>query len=373
MIRKLLRFSNSVARSPAEYAEALSRPGQLRDPYIMVRGSDASPATWIVFSHVRIPAGQFAQSRVFSHLRGASVFLNCEGNSWFHSGVPGAANSLESLSVWLNKIMANRDPGKTTIVGHSMGAYAALAMTKFLPHARFVATSPELILGKPGSRSLENGVLPEGASGSLYDFIPKRNQRAGSMTLFGAWDPVDARFLARRETFDGRFGKIYPVAYHHGVTEYLTQHRYYLSLLTKGNRYAKALRDSGHFMPVPTAEDRKRYGSFARLSDAVENGDESTFVRFSRLHADWDNPGWFLTASKGARVFGRKQQMMDSAAKAARLAPKVAEYPLHYGRMAADTQDAGALLEAMDMLKNLPVQHRAVDRFLAAIGEREDL
>jgi len=372
-MRRLLNFIGPTARRPKVYAKALTQKGELRDHYIMVRGSASSDQTWIVFSHVRIPEGQFAQSRVFSHLNGASLFLNCADNSWFDRGVPGAASSLSGLADWVEEVLTGRDLGKLTIVGHSMGAYAALALSARFPQARFVATSPELTLGDPGSRSRENGIGPNDAQGSLYDFIPHRDCRAQSMTLFGAWDPADARFLARRETYDGRFGRIYPVAYHHGVTEYLTKHRFYLSLLRKGNRYARALRRNGAIMPVPTVEDRKRYQGFAALNDAIEAGDLETFSRLARRNEDWENPGWFQLASKGAWKFDRKKQALFFAARAARIAPTVSDYPLHYARIAVKLDDSKASNEAIGMLESLHVRHRSVDAFLASLGNTSNL
>lgn len=354
-----------MTTSAQKISIALGRDEQVRETFFWARGSSEDSRTWVVFSHVNTPPHKFSQSRVVSMLGGASLFLNCTDNNWYKQGVPGAASSPAQLVDWLKACLEGRPATDVTFVGHSMGAYAALAVMPEFPDAGFVVTSPELDLNRIGSRSQDNGVGTTEAWSSLYDRVPQVERSSTGLVLFGAWDPIDAHFLGDKRTYDGRFGQVYVVAHHHGVTEYLTANRYYLPILLNRRAYTDALLKRGSLLELPNADGRAAYRDFASLNNAVRTGNTHLMQSLVMLHPDWANPGWHALVSRALSKLGRPGPALASARRAAHLAPTVAEYPLQYAKMARDMSEAKSIADAEKIMVRMDNPHRAVQKYLA--------
>ncbi|NHK29514.1 hypothetical protein FF098_016515 [Parvularcula flava] len=319
---------------------------------------------WIFFAHVDVPAGKAAQSNVARHLGGNKVFLNCPGNSWYQEGVPGIASDLTGVLSWLSDLVSETSASEIKLVGHSMGAYACLAARGWLGEGTFIATSPELELDHPHSRSVRNNVRTDRNFKSLYDLLEQRDYTGQGVTVFGAYDAVDSLFLADERTYDGRFGEILVCPYHHGVTEFFTARRQYHHLLTKPFEAMDSMVSSGLALPV-TAADRQCYRDFYSLALACSRQDRQSLGTLLSSHDDWDNAGWHLESAHGFRIMGRKDHALNAARMAAAICPKAHEYLIGYARYA---KLAGAMSEheqALDLMQeNLP-QHTLIRNYLA--------
>lgn len=344
-------------------AKAVANGGQLASDWFSVQGDQQSADTWVVCSHVRVPKGSFAQSRVFGHLGGAKVFFNAPRNGWYGEGVPGVGDSLPAIVSWLRDVIDGRDNTKLSFVGHSMGAHLAIALSTFFEGASFVITSPELLTGRPGARSVQNGVTNRHPYGDLYRFMPHRAASSRSLCVFGLYDRIDAYFLGRDQTYSPRFGKIYAAPHHHGVTEYLTANRYYLSLLSNRTAYADALVRQGGLHAAPPPEERRRLWHFAALGEAVATADVKRACKLQSGQGDWSNAGW---NSERATVFhrmGEQAQAVEAARAAVEVAPSIPEYALQLARLASRAGNDDAVKVAERAMRETCPPHRAVEQY----------
>lgn len=362
-------MSQLVTNEEAD-AEAALTERQQTGEWFAIHPDNAHPATWIVCSHVRIPRGHFAQSRVFSHLEGTKIFLNAPDNDWYSRGVPGAAESLPALAKWLESHLWDRAPEHVTFVGHSMGAHLAIALSSFFPRSSFVATSPELTTGLPGSRSRDNGVSRNHPFGDLFRFMPARAASKRSLSVFGLYDGVDAYFLGRAQSQDGRFGKVYSAPHHHGVTEYLTSNRYYLSLLVNRRAYADALVDKGGLRHAPDDAERSRLWTFAEFQQAVVRGQLDRAEKLASRYPDWSNAGWSSERASLYQRLGKPQQALAAARKALLVAPHIKEYALQLARYGAACGDQDAVATAERAMKEKCAPHRAIEQYFAQKQDR---
>lgn len=358
-------MTEPVAYVSSSDAQAALKSGRRVDAnYARVIGDSDDTRTWVVFSHVRIPKGSFAQSRVFDMVKGAKVFLNTPRNDWYEQGVPGVGDNLLDIADWLAQTLSCRDMSQVTFVGHSMGGYAALYFSGLFPGSQFVVTSPELALGQSATRSRDNGVDERHPVADLYRVLPQENRSSHGITVFGAYDPIDAGFLSQERTHDGRFGTIYAAPHHHGVTEYLTQNRLYLSLLENRHAYADALVAKGRLQAGLDEGIRDRLWTFCELKREWESGQMDRAIKLAGRYQTWDNPGWLSLVSTVARLTGDLATAVDRARRAARLEPQIAEYLLAYALCAKQAGDTQGLEEAESSMTRMAKPHRAIVRYL---------
>lgn len=323
---------------------------------------------WIVFSHVDTPPGKYSQSRVFSFLEGNRVFLNPGQNDWYLNGLPGFANSFEQMISTLKKIISACPHKDVVLVGHSMGAYAALRASQHALDCRFVVTSPELVLGLTGSRSLKNGVSDR--QNLLARLAPRDDERGrDSVTIFGQWDPVDAYYLSRPETYDGRMGRVYTVPFHHGVTEYLTSNRYYLSALLNGVKYLDALEKLGGVFAPPDEEERGKFLDFWRLHVAMLTDDKLTANQVVEQNTVWNNPGWHALLSKWHLTSSNSQLALEHAERALELSPSMPEFLIGLAETAAVADARDSFDETVRKMRKLQKPHRSIEKFLSEAEE----
>ncbi|MEL6752868.1 MAG: alpha/beta hydrolase [Pseudomonadota bacterium] len=356
--------------SPEKVRSVFKNGGQLDTPYTRAIAAPEDERTWVVFSHVRIPAESFAQSRVFELLGGAKIHFNALANDWYGGGIPGVGSTYTEVTAWLSTALADRDPRQVTFVGHSMGAHAALVFSDRFPASHFLATSPELTLAQPGSRSRDNGVSLSHPKVDLYRSISPRNRTKQGMTIFGSYDAVDAGYLAQSRTYSGRFGKIYVAPYHHGVTEYLTHNRFYLSLLENRQAYADALMAKGGISGAPDDLTRQRLWTFAELYREWETGQMVRALRLAKVNENWDHAGWQSLVATVLSRAGANDAALGRARRAARLEPQIAEYLLLYAKLANAARSLTCLNEAEALMRAMVRPHRAVRSYLEK-GDRK--
>lgn len=184
---------------------------------------------WIICSHVNIPEGKFAQSNIFKDISGNKLFLNCPNNSWYQQGLDDNINSLDKLLDIL--IAFSTKFTYVRIVGHSMGAYLAQVLNIVLNNVEYsIITSPETELMIPASRSQINKVNVQEGWGNVIKLSETR-PLPPSITLFGAFDFIDAYYISRLEKHSTAYRNVLIAPFHHGITEYLNMLGYYKKLL----------------------------------------------------------------------------------------------------------------------------------------------
>lgn len=316
-------FDNARAPREALFPQPAADPFA-QSPWLRFDASpdgrdDQAPLT-VVFSHSDKPAGVFVQTRQVGALPGAKLYLNAPGNRWFLDGVPGFSRSLPET---IDRI-AEAWRGPIRFVGHSMGAFAALVAARRLG-APAIATGAELRLGLPTTRSGRFGV-PQTALERFDAAAPG----AAPTLIFGAYDPIDALFLAEAAEH-GRLGAVFAAPSRHGVTERLVQLGVYRTLLREGASAAARLESDGVLRAPGGFGQPSRLRFFFQAYRAFKERDDlSTFVD---RHPDWDNPGWQDLRAKMLDRLDRAEAL-EAAQRAVAHAPETAEFQATLGRLA---------------------------------------
>ncbi|MEM8791399.1 MAG: hypothetical protein AAGE80_07265 [Pseudomonadota bacterium] len=330
-------------------------------------GEDGNRVLWVVASHVNVPKGKFAQTRIFSRIRGAKLLLNCAENSWYQVGVGGDFTSIATLVAAVGRLSEGFQ--RAHFIGHSMGAYLALALAhSFDRGGHFLATSPEAVLGGPATRSQDNGVVPTGDWGDLIARFGAAAPKTPGVTLFGAHDPVDALFLSGLDQAGAFYGEVAVAPHHHGVTEYLTGQRHYRPFLLSPCKGLKQAREKGWVLDCHMAGRTAQFGLFNKAYRLLRAGD-SAALDAVQADADWANPGWQALRAEVLRKAGHPEQALVAACSADRAAPGRPSYLRERARALVALGDAGgAVAMARDLRERTHPKFRRVLVELEASG-----
>ncbi len=284
---------------------------------------------WVVASHVNVPAGKFAQSHIFARMPGAKLFLNCAENAWYQNGPGGGMRGLRELVTAIGRFSEGFET--THFVGHSMGAYLALICAhEFDRGGHFIATSPEPVLCRRASRSRDNHVVPRFGWRDLIRRYRRHPPRSPGVTIFGAYDPVDAGFLAEATAHPGFYGTLAAVPHHHGVTEYLTGRRRYLQLLTAPGDEISRLIGRGLAAAAPTPETAARFARFNQAYIKMRDGSWAAAGKLAAADTGWENAGWQALSASIFRHRHDHQNAVTAGKRAFGIAPGEAIFAREY-------------------------------------------
>jgi pimeloyl-ACP methyl ester carboxylesterase len=168
--------------------------------YFHFDGSSNASKLMIVFGYINQPVGVLSHLKFLESADCKKVFLNPGCNLWYQTGVPGLADSLETLEIALKAICREYDDHDVLCLGHSMGAYAALYFAARLGASRVLASVPELQLNVPGSISINH---MNGRSGpNLLDVLPP-DIETGISVIVGTKNQFDLDMADRLTRFPG--------------------------------------------------------------------------------------------------------------------------------------------------------------------------
>jgi len=345
-------------------------------PYAMFEQNEKADTLWIIFSHVNIPEGKFAQSHVTEGFPVHRLFLNCPDNAWYQKGVPGIAGSMEALRDWVLAFVEELGVRKTVCIGHSMGGYMAVLFGTFLPNGTYLATTPEMNLGLPFSRSEQNGVKAakgwEEIDGQLAN-DDRDDVVTRGWVLYGAYDPVDAYFLSRHDDYEAFGARVLEVPHHHGVTEYLTRNRLYRGILADlSDSGFEELAERGVLSPPLSLGPRQRYRHFYDTFALWRTGaDKEALLKSIGRFQKWRNPGWQYLR---AQIFNKLEMFDDwlaTAREAFELDEDVLEYAVEYANAMVRTGEMEDLSRVGTVMRRRYGDHRQTSALLERLTEKQ--
>jgi hypothetical protein len=320
-----------------------------------------SDTLWMVFSHVDIPKGKFGQRHIMKHLDGCKLFINCADNSWYQQGISATINSLEKL---LEALVATAEMvPHCKVLGHSMGAYMSLIMQHLAPVEFAFVISPEPVLMVPHSRSALNGVRPQRGWLDLVRRFRHSTRPAPGFTFYGAYDPIDAYYLAKFEQQQDIYRSVFVVPHHHGVTEYFTHHRCYIDMLKDPvPQLNKLLKDN----MVRYASD---FGSKHAFLDFYQfyglmrdRANRETLEEWLKKRASWNNNGWQILRANALRRIGKIEEAAETARLAISRDSYFAEPVVTYAACLSSIGDTASAQQLLDELETFAIAESAKDR-----------
>ncbi|MEM9043542.1 MAG: hypothetical protein AAGC81_02525 [Pseudomonadota bacterium] len=315
-------------------------------------GVEGNRLLWVVCSHVNVPPGKFAQSRIFRRMRGAKLFLNARGNDWYQAGVGGDLASIEALVSAVGRM--SEGFRRTNFVGHSMGAYLVLALAhSFDRGGHFLATSPEPVLGRTATRSRVNRVKARAGWEDLIQRFGVGRPRTPGLTLFGGHDAIDALFLAERSAHEVFYGELAVVPHHHGVTEFLRSRRIYRPFLLSPARGLARLRERGFAVDPDGLGQADQFARFHATYDLARRGRIRRAVSLVEEDRAWNNPGWQALSAQVLRRAGAPERALEAAVLADRACPGVPDYVRERARALVALGDRRGATDLADEIADL--------------------
>ncbi|MFC6199707.1 hypothetical protein [Ponticaulis profundi] len=337
----------------------LKAAADLSPELIKLEEDQQSKDLWVIFSHVDVPVGKFAQTRVFERLDGNKLFLNCRHNAWYTNGIDGFSSDIGDTIYRLKELV---QPYNTCFVGHSMGAYLSLLCGNIIPNTRFIATSPELHLHLPGSRADRNGVNIDSKWASVATLSEEFHNHPNGQIYMGTYDPIDAYFTSRKEMISN-MGDVYEVPHHHGVTEYFTSAGIYLDILIGKKEVLNSLLARRFLLPPnalgPIDAYEHFYKTFLLLSEDISREDVLNSIS---SFEDWLHPGWQEVRAKLYRKISDRLSSLKSAETAYFQQPNLEQFIGTYATSCADNRDYLRFKRLQHSIPPNLQRHRIVDR-----------
>lgn len=119
---------------------------------------EGSDTLVVLFNYYSQPLTVRSHHNFIKNAKCSKLFLHSGADDWFQNGMPDIADSFEGLMQFCANLRDVFPEKNILFIGHSMGAYAALACGIAARADRILASVPEIELRKPGSVSL--GRLP---------------------------------------------------------------------------------------------------------------------------------------------------------------------------------------------------------------------
>lgn len=356
-----------MTNSAPELLTAAQDGGNFKSTFCRLDIQPQSDDLWVFCSHVGIPQGKFAQTRVGRQFYGDKLYLNCPDNNWYQDGVPELCGRFEDIAGTVAEVARRRARKRVYVVGHSMGAYLAIFLGSQIEGARYFAISPEPDLLLKGSRSARHKIRP---APPLKEIIRREAAKHGrapgrnGLVLYGVFDPVDAYFLQHPDVLGGEYGLVREVFWHHGITEYFNGRDAYVGLL-KEFAEAGSLADVGKSdLSEPGAYGApEQYALFYDVLRAQLDRDLKKARALADAQAGWANPGWQYYRSRIYAAAGDPQRAYDAAALAYRDAPHVYEHAIQLGRTAIARDDIPALRRLLEAQPRDHYNHVNYERF----------
>lgn len=285
--------------------------------YLNFERDEESDLLWIVFSHIKIPAGKFGQARIFRAVDGNVLYVNCANNSWYQSGTGGELNTLQRLIESLVEFAGQFK--RVRVAGHSMGGYPALIL-QHLNIAEFsFVSSPEPVLRLAESRSERHGVDCFQNWGDLAKKFDSSAKPGPGLTLYGVYDHVDAYFIHHAYENQHLYDQIYTVPSQHGVLLYLIALDEYKPLLEDQASTTARLLAADQIGTLDRFGTKEQFLDQYNLAACISESpfEEKRALENIERNKDWDNPGYKLAAAKVFRALGKRDvefQIIESIA-----------------------------------------------------------
>jgi hypothetical protein len=74
------------------------------------------------------------------------VFIRDLSQSWYHMGLPGLSNDIDSTANYLKQLIQRYSPSETILVGNSMGGFAAILFASLVQNCRAIAFAPQTFI-----------------------------------------------------------------------------------------------------------------------------------------------------------------------------------------------------------------------------------
>lgn len=103
---------------------------------------------YIVFggiaSNIGMPPFEFYQaSKILNETR---VFIRDVRQCWYHAGLPGVSTDIITTARFLERLIGRHSPEAVTMVGNSMGGFAALLFSSMIGNTHAVAFAPQTFI-----------------------------------------------------------------------------------------------------------------------------------------------------------------------------------------------------------------------------------
>tara|TARA_R110002049_G_scaffold287700_2_gene469868 strand:- start:7 stop:684 length:678 start_codon:yes stop_codon:yes gene_type:complete len=104
----------------------------------------------VIFGGVKQGVGMplFEFKNVLKEVTCDKIFLRDFKQAWYHRGLNEEIDNIESLKIYLDKLITTKEYKKVVFLGNSMGGYAAILFGNMLPVDHIIAFSPQTFISK---------------------------------------------------------------------------------------------------------------------------------------------------------------------------------------------------------------------------------
>ena len=135
--------------------EILRRAETMSEGHCFYDHVPGSKTLLVTFAYIDLPMNMRAHNHFLPLNRCSRLFLNSGRKDWYQHGVHGIASSLAELMEFFADLATTGPETTLAFLGHSMGAFPALACAIASSADRALVSVPEITLLQPGSISIE--------------------------------------------------------------------------------------------------------------------------------------------------------------------------------------------------------------------------
>jgi pimeloyl-ACP methyl ester carboxylesterase len=110
---------------------------------------EGSQKLYIIFGGKNVGAGiaPFEFCNASKILNENRVFIRDLSQTWYHMGLPGLSDDIDSTADYLKQLIQRYSPSETILVGNSMGGFAAILFASLVQNCRAIAFAPQTFIG----------------------------------------------------------------------------------------------------------------------------------------------------------------------------------------------------------------------------------
>lgn len=183
-----------------------------------------SDTLWVIFMPERVNNDEFKMLEVLQPVAGKKLFMSLRERDSFAIDSPQVhRDNVDRKAAFIREMISSKNIQRVICWGYSRGAYCSILIGQLISADRIVAISPELVLGKPHSKSWRLKTSPHNAYAELIPFIESFDGEKIDL-LMPCFSPSEGFNVHLARTITNKLCSVHYFLFNHNIQRKLENH-----------------------------------------------------------------------------------------------------------------------------------------------------